>query len=146
MKKRIKFEAQRLTLMRANVPIDFYTGEVINFPTPEVPTRLVQQFDILYKSLKSLDGSYRDQKTKEIISHIASSSGDNVRSKIYNGIPFKKWIEIPRTSHKHRLGYKTTRIKLDELWSLGLLEREDDVTQIGGYEKHSYRYKRRDLK
>ena len=58
--------------------------ELINPIAPEVPSRLIKQLKRIYISLKSLDDNYTDEKAKQIISHIITSSGDNVRQMVIN--------------------------------------------------------------
>jgi hypothetical protein len=47
-----------------------------------VPTRSLKIFKRIYVALKSLDEKYPDDKARQIISHIVTSSGDKIRQQL----------------------------------------------------------------
>lgn len=128
-------ECEKLKLLRATAPIDWNSGELSNDAEPEVPTRLIKQFQLLYKSLKSLDENYQDNKFKDIIEHIVKSSSDKVRYNIYN--IFKSngsdWLNVVDIQQRMRIGRKAIISQCDLLWNLGSLDRKVEDEQIGGF-------------
>jgi hypothetical protein len=140
--------AQRLSLLRTSIDYNQYTREIEEVPTPEVPTRLIQQYTRLYKALKSLSTDYPDEKALTIIRKVTQSSGDRVRANILR-IFLKDKDEYTRTRHEipyHsvleisnivRVGWVRTKRELDFLWSMAILDRIK--TQTGS--KSDYKYK-----
>jgi hypothetical protein len=82
IKQFIKTEAKRLEILRASAQSDKRTAELIDDVTPAEPLRSLKQFKKLFIALKSLDKDYPDEKAKQIIDKIVSSSCDPVRDKI----------------------------------------------------------------
>jgi len=119
-------QCEKLALLRATAPVDWYVGELTGDADAEVPTRLVEQFSVLYKALKSLDPAYQDQSYKNIVENIIRSSSHPVRYKLYH--IFKnsdgKWFNIPDLTRETRLGRKAIASQCAILWNLGSLEKE----------------------
>lgn len=133
----LKNEAQRLTVLRAGGAIDRIYKELINPISPEVPSRLIKQLKRIYICLKSLDEKYPDEKAKQIISHIIDSSGDKVRQmvlKLLTADPEKKY-RIPDVQQELRLGRNSVKAQLEQLWNIGIVDKEIKNEQIGGYPK-----------
>lgn len=72
-----------LALFRATAQIDYYEGEIFGSVDQEVPTRVAQQFDLLYRALHSLDENYPDEKFKAIVENMVASSSVPLRKELY---------------------------------------------------------------
>lgn len=131
----LKTEAERLTTLRTGGAVDHIHRELINPVSPEVPTRLVKQLKRLYISLKSLDENYSDEKAKQIITHIVNSSGDKVRRLVLNLLQkhFNKSWKISEVQYELRIGRNSVKAQLEQLWNLGIIEKEIREERIGGY-------------
>jgi predicted DNA-binding transcriptional regulator len=128
-------EADRIAILRAGGAIDKAHRELINPIEPEVPTRAIKQFKRLYKSLKSLDENYPDEKAKQIITHIVNSSGNKVRQMVLSLLENqfdKKW-KISEVQHELKLGRNSVKAQLEQLWNLGVLFKDVVEERIGGY-------------
>jgi hypothetical protein len=122
-----------LKLLRATGPTDWYSGELIGDAEAEVPTRLVEQFCVLYKALKSLDPRYPEKSYKNIIGNIIRTSSHPVRYKLYH--IFKKqpelWLTIPQLQKMTRLGRRALVAQCEILWNLHSLEKEIREEHVG---------------
>ena len=126
-------QAQKLALLRASGPIDWSTGELSGDVDVEVPTRLIEQFTVLYKALKSLDSTYCDNSFKNIVENIIQTSSHPVRYKLYRifkGQP-SQWFKIPDLQRLTRLGRKAIIAQCETLWNLGSLQKEIREEHIG---------------
>lgn len=74
--------ANALTRLRVSVDTNMHNGEIANLPYDELPTRITEQFSVLYTSLKSLDRSYPDENAYEIIYNIVLSSIPRLRKEV----------------------------------------------------------------
>jgi len=72
-----------LALFRATAQVDYYEGEIYGSVDQEVPTRVAQQFDLLYRALHSLDENYPDEKYYSIVENMVNSSSVPLRKEIY---------------------------------------------------------------
>lgn len=150
----LREQATILAVLRTHVPIDKYSGEVINIPHPEVPTRLIKQFKRLYKAIMSLDENYSESRFKNIVRHIVISSCDKMRmeaykifqnskkeraSKVARGLTDAGEIRfsIRQISDELRVGWKTSKTLLDKMWALEILEIEIDDSNPK-YPKYKY--------
>ena len=124
-----------LKIMRATAPIDWRTGELMGFAEMELPTRLIQQFAVLYKSLRSLDDDYPDCKFKEIIQRIVKSSGHAVRHILYYMLQKQTdhWFSLKELEKKTRLAPLTIKAQLEILRNLDIVEKEVREERIGWY-------------
>jgi hypothetical protein len=126
-------ECQKLTFLRATAPVDWYSGELSGDADAEVPTRLSEQFIVLYKALKSLDANYPNNKFKKIINNIVKSSSHPVRYKLYN--IFKKnpdrWFKISELMKMTKLGRKAVVSQCEILWNLNSVEKEIREELVG---------------
>ncbi len=118
--------AEDLAIMRAPGMFNSYDGDIVTDVTPEVPTRLVQQFKRLFSALKSLDKDYPDEEALAIIRHIAKGSGDEYRRRVRdymrdNPDGKKSLTQIARAC---KMGKNTTKQRLNALWSLGFVNKE----------------------
>lgn len=145
-KDEIKKMAKRLAILRAPAQFDSNSGELRSRVTPEVPTRIVLQFQRLYKALMSLEDGYTQERALEVIKCIADSSADPLRGKVLDflkGSP-DEYYSLSRVAKECTMGKKPTREKLEALWGCGLVEK--DVTECksaNGYEFDTikWRYK-----
>lgn len=140
MKNFIIAQSYKLSLLRATVKVDFYRNTVIGEPIIEEPTRLVHQFKLLYKSLKSLSADYSDGRIKLIIKHIIKSSCVPLRHRLLSALMKSKGLPFTATdlAEKFKIDYKQIRLELDILWALNIIERE-----IIGHESFETKYEYR---
>jgi hypothetical protein len=138
-----------LALFRASAQIDYYTGELFGSADQEVPTRVAQQFDLLYRSLHSLDEDYPDEKFYEIIENMVNSSSVQLRKEIYDYInklqneadkqgrmfPIRKNAnELSKHFNKSRKAVKIQCLVLVELGVFNV-EYEMEVAGRGSFEQ-----------
>lgn len=138
----IEKQADNLADLRATGSIDWYTGELFGDIVPEIPTRLVQQLDLLYRSLKSYDIDYPDKDFKRIVRNVIRTSAIKIRYDVkkyfldkekntksdqiaYGRIPIK---QISQDMNKSR---KTVLAQCNVWCELGLLEQETIEEQFG---------------
>ena len=127
-------EALRLTVLRATATYDRTNRELNDSICPEVPTRLIQQFYKLYRSLKSLDTDYPDEKCREIISHIVDSSGDKIRQKVMTYVQGRgSSVKMSEICEKLRIGRTAVKMQCEALWNLRIFKKETRTERIGGY-------------
>jgi len=128
-------ESNRLSLLRATAQTDYKHDELLNPVNPEVPTRALKIFKRLYVALKSLDDNYPDEKAKQIISHIVTSSGDKIRQQIID--IFKtdtdKEYSIPQLQQIMKMGRSKIKTECEILWNLGSLTKEIKEEHVGAY-------------
>ena len=124
---------QKLTFLRATAPIDWYSGELSNDAETEVPTRLAEQFIVLYKALNSLENDYDPKRYKNIVENIIKSSSQPVRYKLYNIFKEQpdKWFMISDLMKKTKLGRKAIVSQCEILWNLGSLRKEIREELVG---------------
>jgi hypothetical protein len=126
-------QSQKLAILRATGPIDWTSGELTGDVDVEVPTRLIEQFTVLYKALKSLDVDYKDKHFKNIVENIIQTSSHPVRYKLY--YIFKKqpkvWFTVPELQKITRLGRKAIIAQCETLWNLRSLKKEIREEHIG---------------
>ncbi len=134
MKKYIKDEAQRLTILRASQATDYKYGELINRVRPEVPTRLIKQLKRIYICLKSLDDEYPDDKAKRIIRNIVNSSGNELRQKIIRFFEeHEGWFTVEDIRKELRVGRSAITNQVEHLWNMEILNMKTDFHTIGGW-------------
>jgi len=126
---------QKLTILRATAAVDWYSGELDGDADTEVPTRLSEQFMVLYKALHSLSQNYDDSRFKTIIENIVRSSSHPVRYKLYqifkdNENPGEAFT-IRDLMRITRLGKKAVTSQCEILWNLGSLEKETKEEIVG---------------
>ena len=129
-------KAMKLKILRAPVSsTDWYSGELQANAEPETPTRLIQQFSLLYRCLHSLEDDYDDDKFKGIIENIIRSSSHPVRYEVYDF--FKEhldiWFKLPQVQEGLRMGHKAVKSQCECLWNLKILERKTEEERIGGF-------------
>lgn len=76
-------KCKELSVMRATARFESRTGELSGNVTWEVPTRLIQQFMLLYASFKSLSIDYPEDRFKHIVNNLILSSGELIRQRLY---------------------------------------------------------------
>lgn len=140
IEKELQSKAQTLAVMRASVSnIDYHRGVPIGEPVKERPNRILNQFRRLYISLKSLEKDYPDDRALAIIDHMASSSGDRIRTQVLDLMINCNPVNLLPTSeiaNELRKPYVVVRPQLYILWSLGMVEKEETkVTDAIGREK-----------
>lgn len=126
----------KLKLLRATVAnTDWYTGEPQGDAEAEIPSRLIQQFSLLYRSLMCLDKDYPDEKFKNIVENIVKSSSHPIRYKLYKH--FKEhsdeWFNVRQLQDATRIGRKSLIRECDLLWNIHSLERKTEEETVGGY-------------
>lgn len=139
MKKFLKEKSKELSILRASGSVDRNSRELLNVVVPEVPTRLIKQFKKLYFALKSLDVDYPDEKCKDIISHVVSSSGNRIRSRVLSILKDKRdWCNIQDLHLKTKLSRSVVKQQLEVLWNIGILEKKIEIERVGGRIVHNY--------
>lgn len=134
IKKFIKKEAQRLTILRASQATDYRHGELINRVRPEVPTRLLKQLKRIYICLKSLSDDYPDDKCKEIITRIVNSSGNELRQKIIKYFDKHEGEYTVEDIRRHlRVGRSAIKNQMEHLWNMEILDMRTETRNIGGW-------------
>jgi hypothetical protein len=133
-----------LAMMRCPAEIDTPSGELINFVSPERPTRSLKQLKKLYVSLKNLDDNYSDERALEIIKKVVKSSGVTIRQRIYSLLiedeeDFTKFDRNNFTTKQIaeilRMNWKTVYRELNTLHALDLLNRKDPNPDYEGFGK-----------
>lgn len=121
----IKDRCKELALFRATASFETRTGELRGYASREVPTRLVQQFTLLYKSLKSIESDYSDDRFKHIITNIVKATGDPIRQRIYYFLKDKPDIEYNVKSLHEQLivGSRTLKRQCEVLTAMKILKR-----------------------
>lgn len=125
LKNWIMKKCKELAVFRASASWERASNELRGAVTIEVPTRLVQQMSLLYKSLMSLEADYPVENFKTIIENIVKSSGDTTRHTIFHFMknypeqPFK----IQQLHEELNLGKNTLKKQCEALVWLGYLKR-----------------------
>jgi hypothetical protein len=127
-----------LAIFRATAQVDYYSGELFGSVDQEIPTRVAQQFDLLYRSLHSIDANYPDEKYYFIIENIVKSSSVPLRKELYeyfkkeqqgfNYIFEKNINDLSQYFNKSR---KTIKIQCLILVELGILNVRYDQEPLG---------------
>jgi len=118
-------KCKELAVFRAAGSWERQTNELRGAVTIEVPTRLIQQINLLYKSLMSLEAEYPVEKFKSIVENIVKSSGDTARHTLFHFM--KQYPEQPfkvQTLHEElNYGKNTIKKQCEALVWLGYLRR-----------------------
>jgi len=124
----------KLRLLRATAYNDYYSprAELIGDADAEVTTRVMQQFDVLYCSLKSLDEEYPLEKFKKIIENVVKSSSHPIRYKLYNFFEKKsfEWYNLNQLHSELRIGRKSISGQCEILWNLDYLEKQNREEEV----------------
>jgi len=133
MKRWMKDKCRELALFRATAAFETRTGELRGYASKEIPTRLIQQFMLLYKSLKSIESDYSDSKFKHIIINIVKATGDPIRQKIYYFLKDKPDIgySVKMLHEQLIIGNRTIKRQCEVLTAMGILHREIKVEYYG---------------
>ena len=126
----------KLKILRASASsVDWSTGELMADAEAEVPTRLIQQFGLLYRALHSLEEDYPDEKFFEIIENIVRSSSHPVRYAVYEYMKKQpgEWVKLHTISKDLSLGRKSTYSQCEILWNLNVFDKKEEIEQIGGF-------------
>ena len=125
---------KELSLFRATASFEARTGELRGFASKEVPTRLIQQFVLLYKSLKSIDKDYPEERFKHIIENIVNATGDPVRQKIYHFLKDNPGAEfnVQMLHEQLLIGRRTAKSQCELLTVMGIVTRTFKIEYYGG--------------
>jgi len=126
----------KLKIMRASAgSTDWKSGEIETDAEGEVPSRLIQQFSLLYRSIYSLDDKYPEDKFLNLIENIVRSSSHPARYKIFNVMADKneQWFSIKDLIERTRLGRRTINQQCFIMWNMNILDREIREERVGGY-------------
>lgn len=117
-----------LAVMRANAACDSYSGELLSDVDMERPTRVLQQYVILYEALKSLRPDYPDERACEILRDLTFSSSNPNRSKIFSYLKNFQLDKITTSAIAKalKIGVKTAYSECFALWNLGILNRGEE--------------------
>jgi len=124
---KIKELSSAITKLRATAEVDYSSGELNNLIYPEEPARVLSQLLVLYKSLKSLDDEYSDERAIKIIEKVVFSSCSEIRVRILITLIEKKGSHLSRkkVANKLKIGIKTAFRELNILYHLGLVELQE---------------------
>ena len=115
-----------LRIMRCQAETDGFSGELINFVSPEQATRCLKQIKKLYCCLKMLDPNYTDDRALEVINKIVNSSILPLRARIYKILKESDSEMTTREiSETAKIGWKPTYRELNILHALDRVERRD---------------------
>lgn len=109
--------------------------EVTYFPSAEVGTRLAGQFIQLARGIAIARGqSMCDESMMEIVRRVARSGIPNARLRLIEHlVSVNMTIPTAEVGQRLRLGSGTIRRNLEDLWTLGLVERVADGTSYSWY-------------
>lgn len=115
-----------ICVMRANAATDSFSGELISDVDMERPTRVLQQFFLLYEALKSLRPDYPDGRACEILKEVAFGSGNRHRMKVFSYLKLMEGgrLSTHNISSSLKMGHKTVYSELFALWNMGIVNRE----------------------
>jgi len=130
----IRTKCKELSLFRATASFESRTGELRGYASKEVPTRLAQQFTLLYKSLKSIEKDYPDDRFKHIVTNIVGATGNPIRQKIYDFLRERPGEEfnIQMLHEQLLVGRKTIKSQCELLTVMGIFTRLIKVEYYGG--------------
>jgi hypothetical protein len=144
IKLKMKEYARELSKMRAAGAFDSYNGELRGDMCPEVPTRIVQQLQRVYRALKCLDPDYPDEEALRIIKHFCDSSGDPYRIRVRdflknNPMTIFSAYDVAKSVG---IGCKTAVRELNALWGMKMITRygEEIVTDNKVWEKVTWQW------
>lgn len=124
--------ADFVTQLRVSAECDWQSGDLTNFVYPEKPTRILQQFMMLYKCLKQLDPDYSDETALDRIFEVVKSCIHPVRLKILQSLrEVNEGLSTTKLAHKVGLAYKTTNRELQICRHLGLVTRDEGTIEGG---------------
>ena len=124
MKEKLWEMARYVCYMRATAKADSYTGELMGDVHPEKPTRIFKQFKRLYIALKSLDEDYPDSRALNIIAHVAESSSNPLRIKVYRALEDSDAsMSTSEIANALKIGKKTVKTELSALFNMGVVEK-----------------------
>lgn len=135
--------AEYVTYMRAMAETDRISRELIRDVTPELPTRIFQQFIRLYRCLKSLDAEYKDEDALRIIGRVAKSSIHPIRVRLLEDVFLKhphQEFTMSSASKILKTGKGAAYQDLNILWNLGLVERREQEILYGGNPSEKFIY------
>lgn len=130
--EKLKLQARRLAIMRAQGDFDSYSGKLTNEVTPEVPSRLLDQLKTLYLSLISLSDNYSQERALRVIDRVVGSSGEPKREKVFRLLREKGESTSYGIAKEMRISRKMIDRELQVLWNLGVVDRrvESDNDRI----------------
>jgi len=130
----IREKCIELSVFRATASFESRTGELRGYVSKEVPTRLVQQITLLYRSLKSIDKNYPDDRFKHMVTNIVNATGNDVRQKIYNFLKERPDEEynIQMLHEQLLIGRRTIKSQCELLTVMGIFKRLIKTEYYGG--------------
>jgi DNA-binding MarR family transcriptional regulator len=121
-----------ISLLRATVETDPYSGEPIDFVEPEKNTRIFNQLIGFFKALKSL--SLNGDEVFQVLEELAKSSINRVRFRIFKTI-YESPSSLSFSSLKRKLKISNKRL-YGELMTLNQLEFIDYEGEEGERRKY----------
>lgn len=146
----IEEQANNLALLRADASIDWRTGELFGDVTPEIPTRFVQQLDLLYRCLKCYDKDYPDENFKRIVKNIIKTSSVKMRYDVIKYFVRKKkedneifWYKLNEIAKEMNKARTSIKAQCNILCELGFLEQDQEDTLLENTDRYItiHRYK-----
>lgn len=127
-------QVEKLRILRAIAPIDYYTSTITGEINIETPTRAKKQLKRIIEALLSLDENYDLEKAKKIIMRIVESSGNQLRMRIMNEFENSTngIFRISELSEELRANKKMISIELNFLWQLGWLDKIEKEEEVCG--------------
>lgn len=129
---RIQKLAVALTQLRATADVDWRTGELTNFVTPEEPARVLEQLLVFFKSVKSLGRRIDDARCLVLVERLVSGSCDPVRVKVLKTLidHGDEFVGRRIIANSLNIGNSTVYASVNVLTALGLAERVESVPSI----------------
>lgn len=136
-------KCKELSTMRATARFESRTGELSGNVTWEVPTRLIQQFMLLYSSFMSLDKDYPEDRFKHIINNLVSSSGELIRQRLFKFFRDNQGQYcLDDLSEIHSYGRTTIKRQCEVLTALKVLKRTFHTELYGANDNFERRIRR----
>lgn len=124
IEEKLKLQARRLAIMRAQGDFDRYSNELMKDVAVEIPSRLVHQLKTLYICLISLSPDYPSEKALAVIDKVVESSGEPRREEIFQELIDRKEVTSYQLSKTMRVSRKMIERDLQVLWNLELVEKK----------------------
>ena len=122
IKQKIFDYSEWLCIFRANGASDPYTGELVTYPEPEKPTRIIPFLRMTCTLVKTINPAYTDNELLSMCRNIVFSSIDPIRLKILKYVFDHPESSTNNIREKLSLGTKTVKYHLWNLKALGVVD------------------------
>lgn len=140
IESKIQYWAMVVCKLRAVANANYNTGDLNGNVAIEKPTRILKQFIILYKCLKSLDENYSDEVAIRIIKHISlSTCVPNRRKILVHLLSLNEEVSCRDIRNEFNIGKNTAMLELNVLTALDLVKKKS-ITIDEEKDTYYYRY------